>query len=288
MTWNIITVIILLIIATPITLAGIFWEEGEDRLMARIAAAGVATLGAIVLAIGSFTIVGTREIGVVTTFGRPTGELPNGFHFKAPWSKVTEMDGAIQINTHTGDDAPLVRLANNSMARVDNSAQWRLRSAQVEQMFLDYRNFDNIRENLVTRQLTTALNEAFETVDPLSSDHSDGIDTTQMGEKVAAMLRDRVGEQVEIINVLTPVIHYDEATQKRVDAFNVERANTRIAQQRQQTADAEAKANEILSRSVSRDPNVLVSKCLDASRDNRTSPLGCWPGAAAVPTVPAS
>lgn len=288
MTWNIIVFIILAIIAAPLALAGLLLTDDEDRIAARVAAAVTTALAVIVLVIGSITIVGTREIGVVTTFGRPTGELPNGLHAKAPWSKVTEMDGAIQIDTHTGDGAPLVRLANNSMARVDNSVQWRLRPAQVEQMFLDYRNFDNIRENLVTRQLTTALNEAFETVDPLSMDHSDGIDTTQMGEKVAAMLRDRVGEQVEIINVLTPVIHYDEATQKRVDAFNVERANTRIAQQRQQTADAEAKANDILSRSVSRDPNVLVSKCLDASRDNHTSPLGCWPGAAAVPTVPAS
>lgn len=288
MTWEIIVFIILALIGTPIAVTGWLMKQREDRLLSWFIAGAIGALAVIVLVIGSFTIVGTREIGVVTTFGRPVDELPNGIHFKSPWSKVTEMDGAIQINTHTGDDAPLVRLANNSMARVDNSVQWRLRPHAIQQLFLDYRNFDNIRENLVARQLTTALNEAFETVDPLSRDHSDGIDTTKMGEIVAEMLRGRVGEQIEIINVLTPVIHYDEATQKRVDALNVERANTRIAEQKQQTATAEAKANEELSRSVSHDPNVLVSKCLDAARDNKTSPLGCWPGAAAVPTVPAS
>ena len=54
------------------------------------------------------------------------------------------------------------------------------------------------------------------------------------------------------------------------------------------TAAAEAKANEILAASVSNDPNVLVSKCLDASvREAGISPLGCWPNTSVVPTVPA-
>jgi len=49
---------------------------------------------------------------------------------------------------------------------------------------------------------------------------------------------------------------------------------------------AEARANEILAESVSNDPNVLVSKCLDSAREAAISPLGCWPSTPAVPTVP--
>jgi hypothetical protein len=45
-------------------------------------------------------------------------------------------------------------------------------------------------------------------------------------------------------------------------------------------------ANEILAASVSNDPNVLVSKCLDSAREAAISPLGCWPGTSVVPTVP--
>ena len=41
--------------------------------------------------------------------------------------------------------------------------------------------------------------------------------------------------------------------------------NTRIAKQRHQTVEAEA--NRKLSRSISKDPNVLVSKCFDALKD---------------------
>ena len=67
----------------------------------------------------------------------------------------------------------------------------------------------------------------------------------------------------------------------------MEKANTRIAEQRAKTAAAEARANEILAASVSDDPNVLVSKCLDAAREGDISPLGCWPDTSVVPTVPA-
>ena len=41
--------------------------------------------------------------------------------------------------------------------------------------------------------------------------------------------------------------------------------NTRIAKQRHQTVEAEA--DRKLSRSISKDPNVLVSKCFDALKD---------------------
>jgi hypothetical protein len=59
-----------------------------------------------------------------------------------------------------------------------------------------------------------------------------------------------------------------------------------VAEQRAKTAEAEARANEILAESVSNDPNVLVSKCLDSARWAAISPLGCWPSTPDVPTVP--
>lgn len=62
---------------------------------------------------------------------------------------------------------------------------------------------------------------------------------------------------------------------------------TRIAEQRAKTAQAEARANEVLASSVANNPNVLVSKCLEAAREVGISPLGCWPSSNVVPTVPA-
>jgi bifunctional DNA-binding transcriptional regulator/antitoxin component of YhaV-PrlF toxin-antitoxin module len=137
--------------------------------------------------------------------------------------------------------------------------------------------------------LRAALNEVFADFDPLAPENVEGANVQALGDDVAEKLRTKVGDQVEIINVINvivPLVNYDDATQERINALNVEKANTRIAEQRAKTAEAEARANEILAASVSNDPNVLVSKCLDAAREARI-PLGCWPGTTAVPTVPA-
>jgi regulator of protease activity HflC (stomatin/prohibitin superfamily) len=275
----IVTVIALLIRATSQNPAG--------RTRALRIAAVAGGLAVFMLILGSTTIVSTRNIGVVTTFGRPGATLSNGLHVKAPWQSVTEMNGTIQIDNHTGEAATTVRLGNNSTANVDNSVRWRIQPAAADELFLDYREFDNVRDNLVTRELKAALNEVFSDFDPLAPENSEGANVQALGDQVAEKLRTKVGGQIEIINVIVPLVNYDQATQDRINALNVEKANTRVAEQRAKTAAAEAKANEILAASVTNDPNVLVSKCLDAAREAHISPLGCWPNTSVVPTVPA-
>ena len=109
-----------------------------------------------------------------------------------------------------------------------------------------------------------------------------------LGDQVAEKLRTKVGGQIELINLIVPLVNDDQDTQDRINALNVEKASTRVAEQRAKTAKAEARADEILSASVSNDPDVLVSKCLDTAREAHISPLGCWPNIAVVPTVPGS
>jgi regulator of protease activity HflC (stomatin/prohibitin superfamily) len=275
----IVTVVALLMRATAKSPAG------KTRSLRIAVVAGALTI--FVLILGSTTIVSARNVGVVTTFGRPSGTLSNGLHVKAPWQSVTEMDGTIQIDNHTGDFATTVRLGNNSTAFVDNSVRWRIQPAAADELFLDYRDFENVRDNLVTRELRSALNEVFADFDPLAPENVEGTNVQALGDEVAEKLRAKVGAQIEIINVIVPLVNYDQATQDRINALNVEKANTRVAEQRAKTAEAEARANEILAASVSNDPNVLVSKCLDAAREAGISPLGCWPNTTAVPTVPA-
>ena len=287
MPWQVWVTIILLIVVVVAVLGmlGAKNPAAKTRSLRIAVVAGVIALFVVIL--GSTTIVSARNVGVVTTFGRPSGTLSNGLHWKAPWQSVTEMDGTIQIDNHTGESATTVRLGNNSTANVDNSVRWRIQPAAADELFLDYRQFANVRDNLVTRELRAALNEVFADFDPLAPENVEGANVQALGDKVAETLRAKVGGQIEIINVIVPLVNYDQATQDRINALNVEKANTRIAEQRAKTAAAEAKANEILAASVSNDPNVLVSKCLDAAREAGISPLGCWPNTSVVPTVPA-
>lgn len=81
-----------------------------------------------------------------------------------------------------------------------------------------------------------------------------------------------------------PVINFDQETQDRINRYQTEIGNTRIAEQRKLTATAEAAANSILAKSVSDQPNVLVSRCLDTLNEmvsrGQAIPVGfsCWPG----------
>jgi regulator of protease activity HflC (stomatin/prohibitin superfamily) len=287
MPWQIFVLILLLPITVFAVAARALSKNAASRTRSLRIAVVTGVLAILVVIFSSTTIVSARNVGVVTTFGRPSGTLGNGLHVIAPWQKVTEMDGTIQIDNHTGEMATTVRLGNNSTANVDNSVRWRIQPAAADELYLDYRDFENVRDNLVTRELRAALNEVFSAFDPLSAANTEGPNVQALGDDVAEKLRAKVGGQIEIINVIVPLVNYDSATQDRINALNVEKANTRVAEQRAKTAEAEARANGILAASVSNDPNVLVSKCLDSAREAAISPLGCWPGTQVVPTVPA-
>jgi regulator of protease activity HflC (stomatin/prohibitin superfamily) len=286
-TWQVVVAMLLLVVTVFALAVRAIGKSPASKARSSRVAVVAGGLAVLVIILGSTTIVSARNVGVVTTFGRPSGTLGNGLHVKAPWQSVTEMDGTIQIDNHTGEYATTVRLGNNSTAYVDNSVRWRIQPAAADELFLDYRQFENVRDNLVTRELRAALNEVFADFDPLAPENTEGTNVQALGDEVAEKLRSKVGGQIEILNVIVPLVNYDEATQDRINALNVEKANTRVAEQRAKTAEAEARANEILAASVSDDPNVLVSKCLDGAREASISPLGCWPNTAAVPTVPA-
>src|SRR5690606_27128114 len=121
-----------------------------------IAVSGTA-VSLVLLGLSSLTMVGTKAVGVVTWFGRPVDTLPNGLHVVAPWSRVVQLRGDIQTDNHVGSgggsSCTTVRLAAQSTACVDNSVRWRIRPRAAEALFRDYRDFDRVRDSLVTREL---------------------------------------------------------------------------------------------------------------------------------------
>jgi regulator of protease activity HflC (stomatin/prohibitin superfamily) len=282
------------------------YNRSNDYLGWAVPAAKVATialfaLSGLLVASSSVTIVSTKNVGVVTEFGKPVGSLNNGFHLVAPWQKVTELDGAIQTDTHSGTDqkdstpCTSVRIAHQSVACVDNSIRWRIKQGSADRLFRDYKDFANIRDSLVTRELGAALNTVFKDYDPLATDEkgntlSPSQDT--LSSSVTKLLQAQIGDDIDVLNVIVPIVHFDDQTQGRINALQAEVANTRIATQKQQTANAEAEANRKLADSVSKDPNVLVSKCFDTLaemiKQKQPVPAGfsCWPSGGSAVVVP--
>lgn len=93
MTWQIVFVVICVIVAG---VAALFWRLPSDdttRSRAKTVTIAAVAAAAVFFFLGCFTIVGTRQFAIMTTFGRPTGvSLNNGFHGKWPWQMTHPMD----------------------------------------------------------------------------------------------------------------------------------------------------------------------------------------------------
>lgn len=262
--------------------------DNPARQTARIVTIALVVIAGFVMLLGCFTIVGTRQVAIVTTFNKPTGmTLDNGLHLKLPWQKTSEMDAAIQIDKYVGEDRIKVRLGNSSTADADASIRWQIKQSAADELFVQYKTFDNVRTNLVERNLQVALNEVFASFDPLAPQNLDTSPLPALSAKAAELLKQKVGDQIEILDVSVPVVDFDDNTEGKINQLNAERANTAVALQAQKTAEAQKRANEIIASSVSNDPNVVVSNCITKALDKGISPLGCWPGNGVVPTVPA-
>ena len=247
-------------------------RRDEREVSVRWMGGVVLGIAALTLIFNVFTVVPTRNIAVSMAFGKPTGTLGNGFHLIAPWESTEEYDAAIQTLKFDGDkddedskSAPTVRLANAATARVDVTVQWQIDpTADIRQLHLDYRNFDNIQDNVVRRQLTGALNAVFETYDPLIALKGGQQQTTLavLAEKVRAQLATQLPGGLIVRSVTIPLIRFDPKVQEALDKYQQTLAETQIAEQRQKTNEALRKANDILAGAANT-TGVLYQNCLD-------------------------
>ena len=274
-------------------------DDKNGRNTVGTVAIALTVLSMIFFGVASTVQVSTKNIAVVTEFNRPVGALDNGLHFKAPWTKTTEYDAAIQTDQHTVDNHGTcinVRIAHQTIACVDVSIKWRINENAVGGLYQNYRGFENVRDSLVTRELDVALNTVFETYDPLAVDDNGNSTATSLNKlagDVQTQMQQTVGNQLTVLSVMVPKLKFDNATQGRINALQAQIAQTRIAQQAEKTAAAQAAANKALAASVSKDPNVLVDKCLNIWNEmvskGMALPAGssCWGPSSASVAVPA-
>lgn len=263
----------------------------------RLGAIGLAVFAVLILFVSSAKIVPTRTVAVETSFGKPIDTLHNGFHLVAPWATVEEFDATIQTLKMSGDqgDHPgiLVRLANAATARADVTVQWQIDpGANIVDLYSDYRNFGNIEDNVVKRQLASALNSVFERYDPLLS-------LTKIGTEQAPLssLADQTKEKlaaamppgVIVRSVTIPSVRFDDNIQQKINQYLAAVAETQIAQQRQKTAEAQKKANDLLS-SANNTTGVLYQNCLDMVermvKEGKALPAGFTCGTPPTAVVP--
>lgn len=246
-----------------------------------VTAAGVGLLivSIIIAAFGVVTIVPTRTVGIPITFGVAKTPLSTGLSLKLPWTKVEKMPTTIQPLDAVGDHPTIAKDVDNADVFVYNTVRWSVVQETATDLFLDYQGFEKVSDELVQPKLRTAVATVMQTYNPLADDKPGN---SAVAADILDELQSSLGDQIEIHSVDVTLIDVADVTKERINALNTERANTRIAEQKLETAKKEAAANVALSESVSNDPNVLVSKCLDLLDEGKTLPAGfqCWPGQA--------
>lgn len=247
----------------------------------------------LLLVVGSLSIVTTveaKQVGVLTTFGKPSERtLPSGLHFKAPWQKVTDIDATVQTDEYRGDDCITVILADKNTACISATNRWSVSKENANDVYADFRSDDptkNLRDAVVSTEFKAAVFDAFGDYD---ATQEAAADTAALAKEVKDALLVATDGLVNIERVTISYIKPGEKVQDKIDAIQAQVAQTTIATEKKITAEKEAAANRELSDSISNDPNVLVSKCLDLISDGSLVPpagFSCWPGGGGGVVIP--
>lgn len=262
-------------------------------------------IGAFMAVFMCLSTVSAKNVGVVVTFGAVDQQTrSSGINAKLPWSNMVEIDGTIQTDEYSSDHCIPVRIGDGSQACAYITNRWSINADKGAAIYENFRSDDPtqaFRSAVVSTQLEASVQKALKDYNPiaqlkivqgdaLSSELSFAPDYDAVSLEIEADMRERLSDDAlaEIESITFSYLRLAENTQKKLDDYVAAIGETRIAMQKEQTAQAQANANRTLSDSVSNDPNVLVSKCFDTVAEAVASgyqlPAGfsCWGGSSAV------
>lgn len=274
--------ILALILFVVALVAGLVALAAEDKFAAVSTAVVTLVLGGIFTLVSSAYTVPVRNVGIVTSFGKPTGDVTGaGLHWVAPWKKVNDFDASIQTADHTGDKrCTTVRIGSLATACVENKVRWQVKPDAAPKLFFDYKtDFDNMRTNYFEAELQRALNEEFATYNPLANiDLNTGavkFDLNDLAERVKRNLVGKVGKDIDVHSVLIPLIRHDGKTEENIKQFQDVLAQKRVLDQKQKNAETEKQIAALLA---SLPEGYSVNKCLDIAEKLNKEPGFCLGG----------
>ncbi|KAB1146266.1 stomatin [Micromonospora sp. AMSO12t] len=245
---------------------------------------GTATLAAVACLVGAvvFTIgssahsVPIRSVGIVTSFGKPTGKVTgSGLKWVAPWQKVGEWDAGRQKYDHIGGDHCVrVRTGTLADACVEVLVEWQVKPENAPKQFMDYKgDFDSFRGQRVGVQLDSAVNDAFATYNPLekidSNTGSLNVDLKPFAESIKTSAESRLASDVDILSVTITRVNHDDKTEGNIKAFQDKLAQTRNLEQDRKNAAIQKQITETNAK-VDK-----VSRCLEIAERNGSNPGLC-------------
>lgn len=248
-------------------------------------------LGLLVLLFSGIRSVPVKSVGVVTSFGHVEGDLTPGFHWELPYKTANILPETIQTTTFNGKNCLDVRIGGQQNACLDATIQWQVKDSAAPQLFNNYDTsgsnvLDMITTAVVIREFESVVNQTLGDYNPIAdvalNGKSGNSQFSTFGPLVQRTMRNDIGNQINVIRVIMPILHYDASTQSRLNTIQAQYAEAAIATEQISINQAQAQANAAIQNNVS--ANVLVQECLtivqSAAKTSYALPAGfsCFGG----------
>lgn len=270
--------LIVLAAATAAIVASARIDDPDDSGTLRWTGIGMAAIGAVLVIIAATNVVPVRNVGIVTSWGKPTGGTTGaGLKMTMPWQNVEDWDASRQAYDHRGTACVNVRISTLSNACVEVLIEWQTRPEQAPEQWAAYKkNFELFVGRRVDPAITLSLNDAFAAYNPMANvDTKTGnlnVPTGPLAEQVKTALTTRLGEDVDVLTVVITRVNHDDKTQATIDAFQQAINQGRVLDQNKINAD---KSKAITETNAKVDP---VTRCLEIAQQHAKEPGLCLGG----------
>lgn len=276
-----------IVAVTGIIVAGtaLFNEEIEHPGRVGIAGFVVFALGVTTFVFGlSLTTVDARSVGIETRGGTYVDTLQPGRHLVAPWADVEQWTTRNQTIVFEGNDGPdednrwdeatiPVRLGNQSTAGVDvtitwaiadTGSDWSAQKARVQELWKQYKSFDDMARNFVVSTAKATTGDTLNTYDPFRSLEQGTTDNpyvpnSEWSKKIADALGPKLAARgLTLVSVQVTNVKYDDQTEAKIRAYAQKIADTRIAEQDVKVAEQQALASQQRSQKAAQGCEALI------------------------------
>jgi hypothetical protein len=275
--------VIALILLAVAALAALvrFIASDEDVQIGAVGVAVIAGVLGVLATLGSSAnTVPTKNVGIVTSFNKPTGDVTGaGLKWVAPWNKVEDWDASRQTFDHKHQDRCVqVRIVGLQSACVEVQVEWQTHADKAPEQWASYkRDFNQFVDRRVNPNLTGALNDVFATHDPLSNiDQATGVvkpvNTAALVDPLRQNIEARIGGDVKVLGIVYGFVHYDGKTQQQIEAFQQKLLENRNLQQDKKNAQVRKEITDTNSKVDA------VTRCLEIAAQHGREPGLCLGG----------
>jgi len=279
------------------------YSDAQFPLRATMAVTAAITglLGFVFFAWSGIHSVPPKSIGVPVALGQvESGYYTPGAHWTwDPFLHLAIINETVQTTTfENGAPDPLpgtqqcrgalpVRIGGQQQACAKITIQWQVRKQAAGELFSQYANQGDlmtvIENAVVVRELELVVNQQVGDYDPITDyksvvgTNSQNSQFTAFGPAILSTMQQDIGSLVTVKSVLFPYMGYSPQVENKLQQIQQAYANLAIAQENILVNQANAQAFAKLGN-----PTVpqLIAQCLNDSKENRTSPMGCFPGQA--------